>query len=101
MVQHAAYRAIQEGLTNVLKHAPTSHVQLRLQARGQHLEIEVRNTGSSGASAPLAATGSGLGLAGMSERIQATGGELSAGPLPDGGWRFAVRLAAESRTSQG
>ncbi len=47
-VEQAAYRAIQEGLTNVLKHAPASHVQLRLQARERQLEIEVHNTGSPG-----------------------------------------------------
>jgi signal transduction histidine kinase len=92
-VEQAAYRAIQEGLTNVLKHAPRSHVRLRLEAREQQLEIEVRNSGAPSESA-LAATGSGLGLAGMTERIQARGGELSAGPLPDGGWHFHVRLPA-------
>jgi signal transduction histidine kinase len=91
-VEQAVYRAIQEGLTNVLKHAPASHVQLRLHTREQQLELEVHNTGSLGNSAGLVATGSGLGLAGMSERISARGGELCAGPLPQGGWRFTVRL---------
>jgi len=91
-VEQAAYRAIQEGLTNVLKHAPTSHVRLRLEAREHQLEIEVRNSGAPGHSAALAGTGSGLGLAGMKERIQASGGELSAGPLSNGGWRFSVLL---------
>ncbi len=107
-VQQAAYRAIQEGLTNVLKHAPGSHVRLRLEVREQQLEIDVRNTGGPGIAASLAATGSGLGLAGMSERIRAGGGELSVGPLPDGGWHFSLRLpalpatdSARSRTSQG
>ena len=94
-VQQAAYRAIQEGLTNVLKHAPASQVQLRLQACEEQLELEVCNTGSPGASAGLVATGSGLGLAGMTERIRARGGELSAGPLPHGGWHFHVRLPAD------
>jgi signal transduction histidine kinase len=93
-VEQAAYRAIQEGLTNVLKHAPASHVQLRLEAREQQLEIEVRNSGTLGADPGLAPTGSGLGLTGMNERIRARGGELSAGPLPHGGWRFHVRLPA-------
>ncbi len=94
-VEQAAYRAIQEGLTNVLKHAPGSHVQLRLEARDRQLELEVRNSGAPSEGAGLAATGSGLGLAGMTERIQARGGELSAGPLPDGGWHFHVRLPAQ------
>jgi signal transduction histidine kinase len=94
-VEQAAYRAIQEGLTNVLKHAPGSHVQLRLEARERQLEIEVRNTGAPGEGASLAGTGSGLGLAGMNERIHASGGELSAGPLPNGGWHFHVRLPAD------
>jgi signal transduction histidine kinase len=94
-VEKAAYRAIQEGLTNVLKHAPGSHVHLKLEAHDQQLEIEVRNSGAPGEAAGLAATGSGLGLVGMTERIQARGGELSAGPLPDGGWHFYVRLPAQ------
>ena len=91
-VEHAAYRAIQEGLTNVLKHAPGSHVQLRLQACAHEVEIEVRNTGAAGSSTGLAGTGSRLGLDAMNERIRARGGDLCAGPLPNGGWRFAVRL---------
>lgn len=78
----------------MLKHAPGSHVRLRLEARDQQLEIEVRNTGAPGEGAGLAETGSGLRLAGMRERIQASGGELSAGPLPQGGWHFHVRLPA-------
>ncbi len=93
-VEQAAYRAIQEGLTNVLKHAPASHVLLRLKAREQQLEIDVHNTGSPGNSTGLAATGSGLGLVGMQERIRGRGGDLSAGPLPNGGWHFHVRLPA-------
>jgi signal transduction histidine kinase len=93
-VQQAAYRAIQEGLTNVLKHAPASRVELRLEAREHELEIEVRNSGTPDQDAGLAGTGSGLGLSGMHERIQARGGEVSAGPLPHGGWRFSVRLPA-------
>jgi signal transduction histidine kinase len=91
-VEQAAYRAIQEGLTNVLKHAPASHVQLRLEAREQQLEIEVSNSAAPGKGAGLAKTGSGLGLTGMNERIRARGGELRAGPLPHGGWHFHVRL---------
>ncbi len=97
-VEQAAYRAIQEGLTNVLKHAPASHVRLRLETREQQLEIEVRNSGARGEGTGLAETGSGLGLAGLSERIRARGGELSAGPLPQGGWGFTVRLPADPAT---
>ena len=81
-IEQAAYRAIQEGLTNVVKHAPGSHVALRLTAHDTHLAIAVFNRGATVPGGELADTGSAAGLAGLKERVLAHGGELSAGPAP-------------------
>ena len=82
-----AYRVVQEAVTNVLKHAPGADVDVRV-GRG---EIEIRDSGP--ATAPtLAATGAGLGLEGLRERLAAAGGSLDAGPHPDGGWSVRARL---------
>jgi signal transduction histidine kinase len=90
-VEDVAYRVVREGLTNAIKHAPGAAVQVRLATHGDELEIEVRDAGATRASG-LAATGSGLGLAGMRERVESLGGSLEAGPGAGGGWRLAVRL---------
>jgi signal transduction histidine kinase len=89
-VPEAAYRVVQEGLTNAIKHAPGSavHVQLRLAAAA--LDVEVRNAAAAVPSG-LARTGAGLGLTGMRERVEALGGTLEAGP-DRGGWRLVARL---------
>lgn len=86
--QRTAYRVVQEGLTNVAKHAVGATVAVNLHHGTDRLEIEVANT-----PAPTPATfgplpRSGYGLAGLRERITLTGGSLSAGPCPDGGWRM-------------
>jgi signal transduction histidine kinase len=90
-VEEGAYRLVQEGLTNAMKHAPGSTVDLRLSIQAGALEIELCD---SGARAPsrLAATGSGLGLSGMRKRIEALGGELDAGPVSGGGWRVRAHV---------
>jgi signal transduction histidine kinase len=90
-VEDAAYHVVREGLTNAIKHAPGATVHVRLGAPDGALEIEVRDTGAAGSST-LATSGSGLGLPGMSDRIEALGGSIDAAPLPGGGWRLAARL---------
>ena len=89
-VRDGAYRVVQEGLTNAMKHASGSDVIVRLDVDGQALEVEVRDGGST-ARSPLAASGAGHGLAGMRERVEALGGVLEAGPHADG-WRLHARL---------
>jgi signal transduction histidine kinase len=89
-VEDAAYRIVQEGLTNAMKHAPGSEVRVRLTASGDGLQIEVTDSGES-PSSTLAASGSGVGLAGMRERVAALGGDLHAGP-DSGGWTLHARL---------
>jgi signal transduction histidine kinase len=90
-VEEGGYRLVQEGLTNAMKHAPGSKVALRLSVRADALEIELRDSGAK-APSELATTGSGLGLAGMRERIEALGGRLDAGPISGGGWRLHARV---------
>ncbi|MFC3741655.1 sensor histidine kinase [Paractinoplanes deccanensis] len=82
----AAYRVVQEALTNALKHAagqPTA-VELAYQPDGVTIAVTTARATGSG---PV--TGSGRGLAGLRERVELFGGELTAGPRADGG--FAVR----------
>ena len=91
-----AYRVVQEGLTNAIKHAPGSEVSLRVAAAHGVLEIELRDRRGA-APGSLAGSGSGLGLQGLRERVEALGGNLHAGPLDPDGWR----LYAEIPTSPG
>ncbi|MCW3842482.1 sensor histidine kinase [Micromonospora yasonensis] len=94
-VDHAAYRILQESLTNVLRHAgPQARAEVRLRAAPEMLTIEVGDDGvGAGATAP---SGGGRGLAGMRERIEALGGSFDAGPRPDGGFRVRARLPRET-----
>jgi signal transduction histidine kinase len=88
--ERLAYRVVQEGLTNAMKHAPGSEVRLRISVSGDQLEIELRNWGGKRPSS-LARTGSGLGLQGLRERLQALGGRLDAAPEGDG-WRLRAGI---------
>jgi signal transduction histidine kinase len=88
--EEAAFGAVREGLTNAIKHAPGAFVCVRLALDDGGLDIEVRDDGGGDGSA-LADSGSGLGLVGMRERVEALGGSLEAGPVA-GGWRLVVRL---------
>ncbi len=94
----AAYRVVQESLTNTRKHAglaATAAVTLRYEPDG--LIVEVTDDGL----ATLSDGPSGHGLAGMRERIAMYGGTVQAGPLPGGGFGVMARLpcpaAARSR----
>lgn len=85
----AAYRIVQESLTNVRKHAgPGAAVALRVSV-GRAVEVEVRDDGR-GAAAD--SDGRGLGLTGMRERAAVHGGTLEAGPAPGGGFAVSARL---------
>ncbi|MEV6584038.1 histidine kinase [Streptomyces sp. NPDC051582] len=87
-VQRAAYRTVQEALTNIRKHAPESRVEVSVTVTAASLDIEVRNGPSAGSAGPVGIPGNGRGLAGLAERAGLLGGEFAAGPAPDGG--FAV-----------
>jgi signal transduction histidine kinase len=84
----SAYRIVQEGLTNALKHARDAEADVTVRYAAGALELEVRDDGS-GASA---GDGLGHGLVGIRERVTIYGGELSAGPAPGGGFVLAARL---------
>jgi signal transduction histidine kinase len=86
-----AYRIVQEGLTNVHKHARGAAATVRLRcAAGGPLEVSVTNLRPVAAGSLL--PGSGAGLVGLRERVELSGGRLDAGPQPDGGWRLSAVL---------
>lgn len=85
----AAYRVVQEALTNILKHAAGSTAEVTLRHGQRRLEVEVVN--GVGTVAPGGA-GAGRGLVGMRERVAVHGGRLEAGPRPGGGFRVMASL---------
>ena len=92
-VELAGYRVVQEAMTNALKHAEQSPVQVHISYETDHLDIEVRDRGP--ASEPVARStgaGGGHGLVGMRERVSLYGGTLSAGSRPEGGFVVHARL---------
>lgn len=91
-VDLAAYRVIQEGLTNALKHAGGACTQVLVAYDDAAVRVEVSNDGHPRISHPLSSSGAGLGLRGMRERVEIVGGELVSGRRPDGGWAVAARL---------
>ncbi|HEX8007333.1 MAG TPA: histidine kinase [Trebonia sp.] len=100
----AAYRVVQEALTNVLKHAGPARTVITLDYRYDGLMLEVTDDGPrcpAGPSPhpqerrPAALPGTGRGLIGMRERVTMSGGEFDAGRRPGGGWRVMARFPAE------
>jgi len=89
----SAYRIVQEGLTNALKHAGSAHARVVLRYGADELEIEVANDGSANGNG--GGRGSRRGLAGISERVAVFGGHLDAGPRPDGGWALRAGFPLE------
>jgi signal transduction histidine kinase len=86
-VDLSAFRIIQEAVTNVVRHAGTGYCQVIIDQRDDEVAIEVTDDGRGGAG-----DGAGYGIAGMRERADLVGGQLSAGPRPEGGFRVAARL---------
>ena len=84
-VDVAAYRVVQEALTNVLRHAGAARAQVAIRYGGDALELHVTNTGHAAGNGG----GGGQGLIGMRQRVELYGGELEAGPRAEGG--YAVR----------
>ncbi len=90
LVSRTAFRLVQEALTNARKHAPGAPIRVRLDGRpGGLLAIEVTNGSAAPGVRPVVADGSGLGLAGLAERVDLAGGTIDYGP--DGKHGFAVR----------
>jgi signal transduction histidine kinase len=89
-VDLAAYRVVQESLTNVVRHAGPARATVRLAYGPADLVVEVSDDGA--AAPEVARPGGGHGIAGMRERVAALGGELRAGPRPQGGFQVRARL---------
>ncbi len=89
-VSVVAYRIIQESLTNVIRHSTAKHATVRLDQDGQRLRIAVLDHGPARPSSTV--TRAGFGIAGMTGRAQAVGGELSAGPGESGGFEVRASL---------
>jgi signal transduction histidine kinase len=90
-VDLSAFRIAQEGLTNVLRHGGgVAHVLVRYSPGA--VAVEIADDGRAAAADDAPGAGGGHGLIGMRERVAVFGGELTAGPVPGGGYRMAARL---------
>ncbi|WP_433453553.1 sensor histidine kinase [Streptomyces sp. CA-142005] len=89
-VDLAAYRIVQESLTNVRKHARAGDARLFLRYHPEQLTITIENDGPAGPRRPH--PGAGHGLIGMRERAATLGGRLYAGPRPEGGFTVTAEL---------
>jgi signal transduction histidine kinase len=88
----AAFRIIQEAVTNVVRHAGTDRCQVAINRQDGELSIEVTDSGRGAPASKFSPAGTGYGITGMRERAALLGGDLSAGPRPGGGIRVAARL---------
>jgi signal transduction histidine kinase len=104
----AAFRTVQEALTNVQKHAVGAAATVALARRGDRVEVSVTNdrpqprqsaTAALAGAQVIAPLGSGLGLLGMRERVVAAGGDLQTGPTSDGGFRVVAQLPVPQEMS--
>jgi signal transduction histidine kinase len=87
----SAYRIVQEGLTNALKHAHASHADVMVQYGSEAVQLEVRDDGVG----VTTSDGLGHGLVGVGERVRIYGGEMTAGTAPEGGFVLSARLPIE------
>lgn len=95
----AAYRAVQEALTNVIRHAPGASAEVHVEYGSDSVQVEVTDdggrqqnvVGASGSESEKT-PGTGLGLNGLRERASALGGALEAGPVDSKGFRVCMRL---------
>ncbi|WP_051450569.1 sensor histidine kinase [Actinospica robiniae] len=94
-VELAAYRIIQEALTNARRHAPGAAVDVELCYGETEVRIRVRDNGPGVVSAQVDAAAAGHGLAGMRERAAAVGGALTAGAVAGGGFSVEAALPAK------
>lgn len=85
---HAAYRIVQEALTNAYKHAPGASISVELRFEDDSLVVEIANGASPGPAADEVVSG-GQGLTGLRERARLVGGMVHAGPAEGGGFRVA------------
>jgi signal transduction histidine kinase len=98
-IELSAFRIVQEGLTNALKHAGPARAEVRVRYGARELELEVRDDGRG--RGPQS-NGGGHGLVGMRERVALYGGRLTAGPLPapDRGFALTASLPLDAEPSR-
>lgn len=89
----AAYRVVQEAVTNTMKHAQGAELLISVGHTPEAVAVEVTDTG--GIAAPTAGSGGGRGLTGLRERLGIYGGSLTAAPTPDGGFRVRAEIPRE------
>jgi signal transduction histidine kinase len=100
-VRRTAYRVVQESLTNARKHAPGAEVTVTLSYRTDRVTVHVANgTAGRPPDGALAGSGSGVGLFGLTQRVELVGGTLRAGPTPGGGYRVDAILPAHVPTGE-
>jgi signal transduction histidine kinase len=92
-VARVAYRILQEGLTNSIRHAPGAAIRVTVTC-GDGVRLEVLNDPPPTGEASMGQLGSGRGLTGLAERTAAIGGTIDSGPVPAGGWRLRAALPA-------
>ena len=101
VVARTAYRIVREALTNVRKHAPGAHVVVRVSYDESQVRLSIRNTAAAAPPANgLAATGSGLGLASLRQRIELMHGTLRASGTPDGGFCVEATMPSYVPTAE-
>jgi signal transduction histidine kinase len=90
-IEVSAYRIVQEGLTNALRHSGTSRAKVVVTYAADRIELQVVDEGACGAGT-LGTGEPGHGLIGMRERVAIYGGDLQAGVRPEGGYALRARL---------
>jgi signal transduction histidine kinase len=90
----AAYRIVQEALTNTARHAPGATAEVTLTWSTAHLQVDIHNSAPPGGHPAEPAPGTGHGLIGMRERAHACGGDVATEHLPDGGYLVHATLPA-------
>jgi signal transduction histidine kinase len=98
-VAGAAYRIVQESLTNVMRHAGPAQASVVVDRVGEGLTVRIEDDGR-GVSANVDEPPTGHGLSGMRERALALGGTVEAGPRPGGGYRVRAWLPVEAQTDE-
>jgi signal transduction histidine kinase len=93
VVVRAAYRIVQEALTNVHKHAPGAQVEVQVRHPADRVRVTVRNTPATRVP-EIVLEGDGTGLAGLRKRVELVGGTLVTGPREDGGFQVSADLPA-------
>ncbi|MEU8708352.1 sensor histidine kinase [Streptomyces sp. NPDC048565] len=95
-MQLTVYRIVQEGLTNVVRHAAPTCCRVTIVADGAEVRIDMVDEGTSaGSRSTTGEPTGGHGLMGMRERVFTYGGSIESGPRPEGGFAVSVRLPVE------